>query len=257
MYRTLLISIVNVLEEPVNRLTDRLHGDPTHVGASDRTAERYARDRRALTRPGVAHHRIATGAQTGALQQRLMGAISLDVRQTILKALRTNEKRDLRFQGYSIPTGAANDAPLRGAANRLGAAFVQSVFPLWGATTTPDLMRKACLEVDVTVLGGSGQQSARILEAMRKRWTAPQAPRHLIAGHPEVAKTRFIFGNTITALTASQTSVRGPTPNACASTRPTRCGCPFWRRRRGSRWTVAMSGRRPSSPRPTSIPMAR
>ncbi len=74
------------------------------------------------------------------------------------------------------------------------------------------LVEALTLEVDVTVLGGSGQQSARVLDTMRGRWAAPQAPRHLIEGFPELHKTRFVWDNTITALTASQTSVRGAHP---------------------------------------------
>ena len=74
------------------------------------------------------------------------------------------------------------------------------------------LTEAATLEVNVTVLGGSGQQSARVLDAMRGRWATPGAPHHLLAGEPEIHKTQFIWGNTITALTASQTSVRGAHP---------------------------------------------
>ena len=84
-----------------------------------------------------------------------------------------------------------------------GKTFLLSLLALTEAVT---------LEVGVTVLGGSGQQSARVLDAMRGRWTAPHAPRHLLAGDPEIHKTRFTWGNTITALTASQTSVRGAHP---------------------------------------------
>ena len=64
----------------------------------------------------------------------------------------------------------------------------------------------------MTVLGGSGQQSARVLDAMGTHWRAPAAPTHLLDGPPGLYKTRLIWGNTITALTASQTSVRGAHP---------------------------------------------
>ena len=70
------------------------------------------------------------------------------------------------------------------------------------------------LTADVTVLGGSGQQSARILEGMTKLWSAPGAPRHLLAGEPGAHLTRFRDGQQIIALTASQNSVRGPHPQA-------------------------------------------
>ena len=65
---------------------------------------------------------------------------------------------------------------------------------------------------DVTVLGGSAQQSERVLEAMTRLWRAPKAPAYLLDSPPAVRKTRFVWGNTITALAASQAAVRGPHP---------------------------------------------
>ena len=64
----------------------------------------------------------------------------------------------------------------------------------------------------MTVLGGSGQQSARVLDAMGAHWRAPAAPVHLLDGPPGLYTTRLLWGNTITALTASQPSVRGAHP---------------------------------------------
>ena len=52
------------------------------------------------------------------------------------------------------------------------------------------------------ILGGSGQQSARVLDAMRSRWAHPTAPRHLIKGQPALYKTTLQWDNNITALTA-------------------------------------------------------
>ena len=69
-------------------------------------------------------------------------------------------------------------------------------------------------QADVTVLGGSAQQSERVLEAMTRLWGAPEAPAYLLASPPAVRKTRFVWGNTITALPASQPAVRGPAPAA-------------------------------------------
>lgn len=69
------------------------------------------------------------------------------------------------------------------------------------------------LKADVTVLGGSGGQSQRVLEAMDQFWRAPNAPvdqlRQDVGG-----KTRKVFqtGNKVEALTASQRSVRSPHP---------------------------------------------
>ena len=74
------------------------------------------------------------------------------------------------------------------------------------------LTESVTLETSVTVLGGSGEQSVRVLDAMRGHWGAPHAPRHLLDGLPKLNKTRLLWGNTITALTASQTAVRGLHP---------------------------------------------
>lgn len=68
------------------------------------------------------------------------------------------------------------------------------------------------LGADVTILGGSGAQSARVHAAMNKLWASPNAPREEVVGEPGVMKTRFRRGNEIEALTASQRSVRGPHP---------------------------------------------
>ena len=74
------------------------------------------------------------------------------------------------------------------------------------------LTESVTLETSVTVLGGSGEQSVRVLDAMRGHWGAPHAPRHLLDGLPQLHKTRLLWGNTITALTASQPAVRGLHP---------------------------------------------
>lgn len=68
------------------------------------------------------------------------------------------------------------------------------------------------LRADVNVLGGSGEQSKRVLEAMVKLWAVPTAPRHVLSADPGSQKTPFVWGNTIKALMASQASVRGPHP---------------------------------------------
>jgi hypothetical protein len=68
------------------------------------------------------------------------------------------------------------------------------------------------LKVDVNLLGGSGEQSKRIHEYMRKAWDYADSPRQLLASDPYLASTTLTWGNTIRALLASMTSVRGPHP---------------------------------------------
>ena len=74
------------------------------------------------------------------------------------------------------------------------------------------LTQALTLKCDVTILGGSGQQSANVHRYMTKAWDYPQAPRDLLAGDPYKMETRLSWGNSIKALLASQASVRGPHP---------------------------------------------
>lgn len=74
------------------------------------------------------------------------------------------------------------------------------------------LVEAQTLKIDVNLLGGSGEQAKRIHEYMAAFWNAPCAPRQLLLDSPLETKTRLHWGNTITALKASQASVRGPHP---------------------------------------------
>jgi hypothetical protein len=65
---------------------------------------------------------------------------------------------------------------------------------------------------DINVLGGSSEQSKNVHAYMTKAWNYADSPRHLLSSDPYKAETRLTWGNTIRALLASQTSVRGPHP---------------------------------------------
>lgn len=68
------------------------------------------------------------------------------------------------------------------------------------------------LKANANVLGGSGEQSDRVLDHMTNFWKAPNAPRHLLVG--DVAREmRFAWGNKIEALMASTKSARGAHPH--------------------------------------------
>jgi hypothetical protein len=71
------------------------------------------------------------------------------------------------------------------------------------------LVEAVTLKASVSVLGGSGEQSANVLKYCKDFWNFENAPRALLAGDVQ-RETRLAWGNTIKALTASQTSVRGP-----------------------------------------------
>ena len=134
-------ALVNALETPVNALTDRMDGPSTpEERAHDRTAERYAAARRRLS---LAHHRIATGAATTAIQQRYMRAVRRTVHRRILTALEAYEGPPLVYGGRQIVSIAVRDVAAAPNADILTAAFVRLVYTLWGATTTVESVRKA------------------------------------------------------------------------------------------------------------------
>jgi len=67
------------------------------------------------------------------------------------------------------------------------------------------------LGAEVNVLGGSGEQSRRVLAYMDEQWKHESAPRHLIVEENQHRKT-LSTGGYVQALKASETSVRGPHP---------------------------------------------
>lgn len=73
-------------------------------------------------------------------------------------------------------------------------------------------LEQVFLGASVTLLGGSGEQSARVHEYMIEFWNAPGAPRHLLIGDPSHRQTRLTNGGRVRALMASQRSVRGAHP---------------------------------------------
>lgn len=91
---------------------------------------------------------------------------------------------------------------LHGSRGLAGKSFLLSVLGLTEAVT---------LGADVNVLGGSGEQSRRVLDHMRDRWAYDGAPAYLLTGEART-ETRLSNGATIEALMASQASVRGPHP---------------------------------------------
>ena len=68
------------------------------------------------------------------------------------------------------------------------------------------------LRANVTVLGGSGEQSENVHNYMITHWSKPFAPTDLLRTDPAKKETKLQYGNTCRALMASQTSVRGPHP---------------------------------------------
>ena len=138
-------ALFSALEVPVNHLTDRFEGGPTDEAAcaNDRTQARYAADRRRLAPHAATHRRIAPGAATGAIQQRYMPHVRRTLYQPIVRCLESYEGPALEFNGRRIVNMIDSEVAARGNADILTAAYVQTLFPLWGATTTPELVRKS------------------------------------------------------------------------------------------------------------------
>lgn len=115
-------------------------------------------------------------------------------------------------EGHSTPWDAFHDA-----------FFARSAISVWKASrgfggksftlAALGLVEGLFLRADVNILGGSGVQSKRVLEAMAKLWAHPNAPRDKLKGsEPGSESQRLIWGNNVLALMASTKSVRGPHP---------------------------------------------
>lgn len=74
------------------------------------------------------------------------------------------------------------------------------------------LTEAVALGAQVTVLGGSASQSQRVHEVTHEMWYSDRAPKNLLKDDPTQFKTKLKGGAWITALMASQKSVRGPHP---------------------------------------------
>lgn len=68
------------------------------------------------------------------------------------------------------------------------------------------------LRADVTLLGGSGEQSERVHEYLKDFWELPTAPVAALASDASAKRSKLVWGNKVLALTASNKSVSGPHP---------------------------------------------
>ena len=133
--------LLNALEDSVNAITDRMEGDPP--SSDDRTADRYAAERRRLPRFSGVHARIAPGACLPAIQQRYMPGVYRTVHHRILAALEAYDGAPLTYRGRRIVRTWESEAAAAPSADILTAAFVRLVYPLWGASTTATKVRTA------------------------------------------------------------------------------------------------------------------
>ena len=134
-------ALLNGLEYSVNAITDRMEGDPP--SSDDRTADRYASERRRLPGLSRVHARIAPGARLPAIQQRYMPGVYRAVHRRILAALEAYDGAPLTYRGRRIVRTWESEAATAPSVDRLTAAFVRLVYPLWGASTTATKVRTA------------------------------------------------------------------------------------------------------------------
>ena len=124
--------------------------------------------------------------------------------------------------GVRIPAVACCEGHVAPGKAFCDALFARAPVALWiasrgfgGKTFLLALLAAAnaiLFETDVIILGGSGQQSLRVVEQLHRLWAAGQVPPAWLASAPTFNKTTLAWGNMIQALTASQTAVRGAHP---------------------------------------------
>jgi hypothetical protein len=102
-----------------------------------------------------------------------------------------------------------------------GAYFARSSVAVWKASrglagktyllSLLALTEAVTLKANISILGGSGEQSVNALKYNDEFWQHRGAPEHLLVSDPK-RETRLKWGNSIRALMASQASARGPHP---------------------------------------------
>lgn len=127
-----------------------------------------------------------------------------------------------RLTGFRLAEHAVcpgHKAPLQAFADAYFARHPVTVWKasrgLGGKTTLLALlghMETVLLGAEVTILGGSGQQSQRVHEAQEKFWKHPDAPLGKLVSDPTKYETRLTNGGRTVALLASTRSARGPHP---------------------------------------------
>jgi hypothetical protein len=128
-----------------------------------------------------------------------------------------------RYTGLRVPDRAVCPGHVSPLSALADAYFARAPVTVWhasrgfgGKTTLLALLghlETVLLGTDVTILGGSGQQSQRVHLAQAGFWRSPAAPVHLLDGEPSRYETRLVNGARTSALMASSRSVRGGHPS--------------------------------------------
>jgi hypothetical protein len=114
-------------------------------------------------------------------------------------------------KGHSAPGAAFCDAYFA----RSEAAIWKAARGLGGKSfmlAVLSWMESVTLRASVTILGGSGEQSARVQDYSRSFWLRPNVPYDALRGDPTQKKFHLAWGNVVEAQLASQRSVRGAHP---------------------------------------------
>jgi hypothetical protein len=155
--------------------------------------------RQAAARPQTT--KPAARPQTDAeLKQYLLQTFGI-----VLPDQRVCEHHSTPFQAFADAYFARSSVSIwKGSRGFGGKTYMLALLGLTEALT---------LNADVSILGGSGEQSARVNEYIGEfYWKVNENTRALFRGEPVTREARFTAGATIRALMASQKSVRGPHP---------------------------------------------
>jgi len=146
------------------------------------------------------------------------------IKLTIPKPQTDDELREViqRYLGVHIPDQPVTPGRSTPFAALAEAYFARSPVSVWkgaralaGKTFTLAVLswlEAVTLRANVSLLGGSQDQSDLVHDYMRTFWRRPTVPPAILASEPGTSKTRLIWGNSIKALAASQTKARGGHP---------------------------------------------
>jgi hypothetical protein len=127
-----------------------------------------------------------------------------------------------RYLGVRIPRAAVCAGHVAPATAFCDAYFARQPWQVWWAArgvggksmmlATLVWMETLTLRCSASVLGGSGEQSARVHDYLRGFWLRPNVPHAALASDPSQRRTTLRWGNHVEAQLASPRSVRGAHP---------------------------------------------
>lgn len=171
---------------------------------------------------GAVLHQVRTEIEAKRNAQRDQTAEQQRARRISVRNVRELGELVYQYTGFRIPARAicpGHVAPMTAFAEAFFGLHRMSVW--WasrgfgGKSTLLALlghMETIALGADVVILGGSGEQSRRILENQDSFWKYLNAPYDLLEGRTKT-RTTLTNGGRTRAITASTRATRGPHPN--------------------------------------------